>query len=201
MANWTDATTLITSLLAGKAFTEGKAGALAENVVAMGEGATDAQRVEGRALDVYLGTISLSGTTEVAVLGLDRHTWLRGDFTGACDASYGGNLQVKFTADAGSTWSSAWTSLAEVAVSTTDGSTYQPGKGFGFLRLDVVSGEYAMAGSYASAGVPIAGIMGPATGTVTSPTLPTDCNGVKFRLSGANVTAKLYIDALGGIVA
>lgn len=198
MANWTDVTTLITSLLAGKAFTEGKAGALAENVVAMGEGATDAQRVEGRALDVYLGTISLSGTTEVAVLGLDRHTWLRGDFTGACDASYGGNLEVKFTADAGSTWSSAWTSLAEVAVSTIGASVYEPGKGVGFLRLDLVSGEYAMAGSYYSG---TAGLLGPTTGTVTSPTLPTDCNGVKFRLSGANATAKLYIDALGGIVA
>lgn len=49
MAAWTDYATLIASLAAGKAFTDEKAQALAENPVAIAEGATGAQRLYGLA--------------------------------------------------------------------------------------------------------------------------------------------------------
>lgn len=49
MASWTDDATLIAALAAGKAFTDEKAQALAENPVALFEGATGAPRLDGKA--------------------------------------------------------------------------------------------------------------------------------------------------------
>lgn len=185
MAAWTDVTTLISSLLAGKAFTEGKAAALAENVAALAEGATGADRVQGRALDVFLGRYVLTTTTGTTITGLERHTHFRA-WVDLRDASgLGSALRIEVSNDSGSTFSPDTTL---VTASSATGWTQ------GELFFDIATGAWAFAGTqYDSTGPIVARIEN--SGTLS---VPADADAIRLHLNRNTTGAIVNLYALGG---
>lgn len=162
---------------------------------AISEGATGADRVQGRALQVHLGTLNLNGTTEAAILGLDRHTWLRGDYAGTTFTSTAGTLQVAYSANGGSSWGS-WQSTAALFEAIALGGSDYAGHGAGSVRVNLRTGQWRVRGFKTVNPGAINHAAANASGTHT---VPADCNAVKFRFSAAGPTGALDVDALGGI--
>lgn len=81
MAAWTDYIALMASLASGKAFTDEKAQALAENPVAIAEGAAGAPRIAFAALDTWYTTAGAVGT----------YAWARRG-TGTADIDFGSTI-------------------------------------------------------------------------------------------------------------
>ena len=110
MASWTDDAVLIASLASGKAYTDEKAQAQVENVVAQAEGAMNAPKTVSDALDTSLGDMALT-TTYAGFTGLsarlkkivvDAGVFGR-NTSGATSGIY--RLQMRVSADNGATWS------------------------------------------------------------------------------------------------
>jgi hypothetical protein len=80
--------------------------ALRDNPIAIAEGATGAPRVEGRALDTFMGTLSLVDTTATGFIDLDGFELIRA--VGNIDegAVVARNLQIRFSNDNGSSYGS-----------------------------------------------------------------------------------------------
>lgn len=107
MADWTDPPW--TQLVAGKAWTDEKAAASFENVVAQAEGAPGAPKQMPLSLDLFLGELSFDETA-AGLSGL-------GDLDGILifwrfrpAASTSSTLSIRFSDDDGATWGS-WQSV------------------------------------------------------------------------------------------
>jgi hypothetical protein len=82
--------------------------ALRDNPIAIAEGATGAPRVEGRALDTFMGTLSLVDTTATGFIDLDRFELIRavGDIDEGASQGIPWWLQIRFSNDNGSSYGS-----------------------------------------------------------------------------------------------
>jgi hypothetical protein len=182
MADWTDTATLIAALAAGKAVTDEKLQALAENPEAMAEGATGAPLVEGRALNTHMGAITQANAAPAGFVGLDRYelivAWGHWDNAGG-----GRQFQIAFTNDNGASWGSNQNIFPLNMPASADAERLR------LFRLNLRTGAYLLTnlntGSY--------------TGTVTP---LADCNG--FRIvgsvgSGMGFSADFF--CLGGLTA
>jgi len=115
MADWTDPPWA--QLVAGKPWTDEKAAAAFENVLALAEGANGAPKVLGKALDIDIG--NLSGTTAIVGLGDCAKLLLVAQAqTSSQEASTTATIGYQRTSNGGSSWGSG----AEIARATTIGS-------------------------------------------------------------------------------
>ena len=115
MADWTDPPWA--QLVAGKPWTDEKAAAAFENVLALAEGANGAPKVLGKALDIDIG--NLSGTT--AIVGLEdcaKLLLMAQAQTSGQEGSTTAAVSYQLTSNGGSSWNSS----VQLASSTTVGS-------------------------------------------------------------------------------
>jgi len=171
MADWTDPPWA--QLVAGKPWTDEKAAAAFENVLALAEGANGAPRVLGKALGgIYLGRVSTpSGNPWLGFTGLDGHGLIAFFFT-----SSNINLRARFTADNGSTWGSEQVFANAAAY-------------FGLLMLNLQTGDYAMqAATAVDSSINAGGKF----------TVPSGCNGFQVR-TGASAAYSGFALSLGGL--
>lgn len=174
MATYTDIATLITALAAGKAFTDEKAQALAENPLAISEGSPGAPRVLGRSLDVYMGYYTITDTPTVFT-DLDQCSVFRASVI--CPTVVGRSLAIALSNDNGSSYGSDQTLIGTGYLTTA-----------GELVFDITTG----AAVYVS--------MSTASGTSLTLTVPSDCNAIRIHVAGgAGDTAYMALYSLGGV--
>jgi hypothetical protein len=149
--------------------------ALRDNIIALGEGASGAPRVEGRALDTYLGSIDIVNTTAQGFLDLDRHETLVMFGSGQVNSAV--TLQVRFSNDNGATYGS----FQNLGAFTTTAIVYS------CIMLNLRTGVFDIQRD----------IRPRQTGTLT---VPSDCNAVQFRCSGTG-SVSLSVFCLGGLTA
>lgn len=91
-----------------------------DNPLAIGEGSPGAPKILGRALDLWLGNVNVTGTTPVGLSGLSGYDglliWWEVDNN---SASVNGTWRVRFSADNGVTWED-YATLENVPVSSTE---------------------------------------------------------------------------------
>lgn len=188
MADWTDTATLIASLAAGKAFTDEKAQALAENVDAVSEGALNAPRVQGKALgSVFIGQGDSGGSTEVSFTNLDAMERLLVDVSYANKSSASNPIQVAFSNNNGSSYGSYQTVL-------TGGQA-----GFGTFRLSLnlrtgVCSGHGVAGSTGTVAYSFSASSLPLT-------VPSGCNAIRLRVNNSGGNQAFSAWCLGGLEA
>lgn len=160
-----------------------------DNPIAIAEGALGAPRVEGRALDVHLGTLNLSGTTAGGFVDLDRHSWLRGDAVSVG----GGNFQARYSNNNGSTFGS-WQTICGMGNNSVWNGVI---KAIFSVRVNLATGAVRAKG-WATTGISEA--VSAINVSSTTHTVPSNCNAVEFRSSsaGTNLLA-VDFDALGGL--
>ena len=173
MADYTDIPTLITALAAGKAFTDEKAQALAENPEAIAEGAADAPRVQGRALDVWRGSYSFNSGAPDVIMDLENHDFFRAIVT---TNGVSTNLRIRLSNDNGSSWGSYQ------IVSAGGGAGVSRGE----LLIDLTGAQSLFVPNTGATAV-----------TTVALTVPTDFNALEFSTDDGN-TVNLLLFSLGG---
>jgi hypothetical protein len=181
MADWTDDATLIASLAAGKAFTDEKAQALAENSIAIAEGAMGAPRVEGRALNTHLGELTIT-TTPSGFIDLDRFETIFIAFLGSNSGSVSA-LEARYSNNSGGSWGSYQFIGNSQSLIVGSESFRMPGH----IRVNLRTGEFVF---YHSPG------SGRSVGTHT---VPSSCNSFQLRVNLGTVYGDVY--CLGGLTA
>jgi hypothetical protein len=163
--------------------------ALRDNPIAIAEGATGAPRVEGRALDTYLGTVAWS-TSEGGFVGLDRCElvvgWVRAIQYGAR------TLRVRYTNDNGANWGS-WQNVAGLP---SQNSRAYYGHVILNLRTGLVRGKFLQSPTADSS------LNAENYGFSVTVTPLSGCNGFQFSYSaggGAETEGDFYV--LGGLTA
>jgi len=159
--------------------------ALRDNPVAIAEGATGAPRVEGRALDTYLGTVAWS-TSEGGFVGLDQCEHIAG-WIRSTENTAARTLRVRYTNDGGSSWGS-WQNIGSLAGNS------QPY--YGHINLNLRTGV-----SRAKT-IAVGGAGNATVGLSVTLTPISDCNGFQFSFSaggGAAAEGDFYV--LGGLTA
>ena len=151
-----------------------------ENLLQVASGGTGAPKVSGRALDVFAGEITISGTTADGITDLDGRTWLRADLV--VNNTSGGlvNVQMRFSNDNGSSYGS-WQTMVAISSGTDI---------IGTLRLNLDTGEYALKRTTLS-------VIQRTSGTFT---VPADANAFEMRsdtASGVNGSVDVY--SFGGV--
>lgn len=104
MADWTDPP--YAQLVAGKAWTDEKAAAAFENVIAQAEGAEGAPRNLGKSLDLFLGDFTFT-STEAGLSGLGSLDGMMVLVNSVNSGSSARDMQIRMSNDNGATWG-AW---------------------------------------------------------------------------------------------
>lgn len=153
--------------------------ALRDNPIAIAEGAVNAPRVAAVAIAGRVSFITLSGTTPVDILNLDRAADLDIDF--GMNPSASANLQVRFSNDNGATWGS----YQSIATSISSGVTIVRG----FVNMQT--------GAYATYKMRVVSTesLNSNSGTLT---VPSDANAISIRSdTTGNGVGKVRV--LGGV--
>ena len=171
----------------GEPWTSLKALALRDNFAAMAAGDTGAPKIIGKALDLWLATLTLNGTTAVGVSDLDGYAAIRIELSEAGTPSGGvASIQARFSDDNGSTWGSFQAITGAMAANA----------GYaGSIIMSLTTGRFtsflACAGISGSTIVPT----NPhATGTLT---VPSGCNAFQLRYASARSSGKAEIFGFG----
>ncbi len=137
---------------------------------------------------VYSDSVSGSGTTALPILFPFKPAALDLWLTFNSGSTSGNNFQVSFTADGGTSWGEWQTVVAVPGGSNAGGggNWYTLGSGSGFILLPAAGGPAVMHAvlSYGRTGYQAAP-MNPLIIDAT-PTVPADCNGIRFRRSSGN---------------
>jgi hypothetical protein len=151
--------------------------ALRDNPIAIAEGATGAPRVEGRALDTFMGTLSLVDTTATGFIDLDGFELIRA--VGNIDegAVVARNLQIRFSNDNGSSYGSYQ------AITPSAGSAVQNIEMFFNMRTGV--------GRFLTGGL----------NNALTLTVPANANAFQMRFDGSSRTATFSFFCFGGLTA
>lgn len=160
--------------------------ALRDNPIALAEGASGAPRIVGKALDLWLATLTLTGTTAVGVSDLDDYAAIRIELSEVGTPSGGASIQARFSDDNGSTWGSFQAITGALAANA----------GYaGSIIMSLTTGRYtsfiACAGLSSST---VAPTNPHATGTLT---VPSGCNAFQLRYASNRVSAKAEIFGFG----
>jgi len=151
--------------------------ALRDNVLAIQEGDTTAPKILPRALDLYLGDVTFTGTTAAglsSLTGIDGiFFWWSGNNTSGASRT----MEVRFSNDNGTTWGAYQTFVAISGASTT------ASHGFGMISL--TTGQMRATSSNATAQLS-------ATYTV-----PANTNAFQFRYSAATATGDFKVFGFG----
>lgn len=182
MADWTPPPWA--QLVAGKAWTDEKAAAAFENLIALAEGADGAPKMEPRALKAP-GILSgaIAGTTWVGFTGLGDIKQIRFDIAWA-GSTGSPTIQVAFSNDGGSSWGATQTLVGLLA----------NGRGASvFGHIDLETGVTVCA----------ALIVGTASttgdgGMTSTLTVPANCNAVRFNSNTGGVAGRVFITPIGG---
>lgn len=166
---------------------------LRDNPIATAEGAIGATRVDGRALGgVFLGSLSLSGTTAVGYTSLDRVGFCRADFSiSRTDQATSSSLQIRYSNDNGSTYGS-WQTIALVITPSGNVATT------GSVTINLQTGNFTTTGMIvnvltSSGATTLSRISGSGGHTV-----PSDCNAFQVSLTGSG-SGDIEFCALGGL--
>jgi hypothetical protein len=148
MADWTDPPWA--QLVAGKPWTDEKAAAAFENVLALAEGANGAPKVLGKALDIDIG--NLSGTTAIVGLGDCAKLLLvaKAEATASSAAFVTATIGYQRTANGGSSWDAGGTiATSKILVSSdfdvtalASGAVIVDMVGYDGIRLTGSGGTY-----------------------------------------------------------
>lgn len=184
MADWTDPPWA--ELTAGKPWTDEKAAAAFENVIAQAEGAPGAPKVQGIALgNVFVGAFDVASTATADFTSLGRAKTIMMQIV--CQTSGGISIRVALTNNGGSSWGSNQSVVASIGTNEFLE---------GMLVLDLETGAYSFRGSYDVTGVSTPGLRVD-SGTLT---VPSNCDG--FRISGSsvsNVQLAGHVFIIGGV--
>lgn len=166
-----------------------------DNPIAIAEGAVGAPRIQPPSMAQPLVSASGQGhtvsTNWLAFTGLDEVKDLRVDFhiTNANTSPQAADFEVAFSNDGGSTWGSS-----QVILSTTQ--ILNSVTAFGFLRIDMESGDMRGSAFRLIIASPPTSLLTPLSTTLT---VPADCNAIRFRISnGAARGLGVSIMSLGG---
>lgn len=191
MADWTPPPWA--QLVAGKAWTDEKAAAAFENLLAALEGAPNTPRIQPPSMAQPLvsasGQVAIASANWLAFTGLDEVKDLRVDFhiTNANASPQATAFEVAFSADGGSTWGSSQSILTTSDINNAS-------MALGFARIDMESGD--LRGSCYRANTSATSTLVALSSTLT---VPADCNAIRFRLSsGASRGFGVSIMSLGG---
>ena len=155
---------------------------LRDNPIAIAEGSLGAPRVQGKALGgMLLGTVTVTGTGEQGITGLDRHGLLRADFNivNLTDR----NLRARYSSDNGSIWGS-WQDIVNLGGGA---------QGSGVMFINLQTGGFSVNGISTSGTSPALLV---ATGTHT---VPADANALQIAFSNTGPTGVFTFTAHGGI--
>lgn len=180
MTDWTELTDA--GLLPGQPATSAQGLALRDNPVAIAEGAEDAPKVQGQALDVYKGGAVLTDGTAEEFTGLDRAKiiFVSGVITGTSGTPT--VFQISVSDDDGATWGS-WESIT--------GSSSSNAAAFD-VHIDLETGD-----TLVRSNVPALPAVTYSAGTIT---VPTNVNAVRFRRNGGTPsTTGFSMTLMGGV--
>lgn len=171
--------------------------ALRDNPVAIAEGATGAPRVMGVALDTFIGynNTSMTQSNPVAFVGLEGIGEVLVAFNAAGSDSPTGSqqLQVSFTNNNGSSWSS-WVNLGNYLI---PGSSTASSRGCSYIfTISFNDGIACMLfGTQGASPVRSGNIVSSISG------IPSNVNGVRFRqsLNGSVENTSFACWAIGGV--
>jgi hypothetical protein len=150
--------------------------ALRDNPIAIAEGATGAPRVEGRALDTFMGTLSLVDTTATGFIDLDGFELIRavGNIDEATVTAR--NLQIRFSNDNGSSYGSY--------------QVITPSLGSAFRNIEMFFNMRTGAGRFICL-----------NNDALTLTVPANANAFQMRFDGSDRTGTFSFFCFGGLTA